>query len=302
MNKIPVTRTIAEAFRFTFAGLEKVIGLIWLPVVTLTIGGYFVTAPLVRGMATAMQTGNLAQEGPMMATIFLFDLVSLVLVSVIAVAIAREILNPLKRPVFLRFALGATEFRLVGALIGLYVLLIVFAVVWVLLSFGLGYLLDSVVPSGAGVAAAGFQRTVAFAVLVGLLLSPVLLYLMLRLSFFVVPSVVMDGKFGIERSWQLSKGNFWRILGITLAIGLPIVAVWVAMEVGVLGWDVLNPHFELIGNKAAQMQHSVEQMQRTSDNLPLLMGLNFLLAPFTNGLLFSAPAFAFKALSEADKT
>ena len=302
MNKIPVTRTIAEAFRFTFAGLEKVIGLIWLPVVTLTIGGYFVTAPMIRQMGVAMQTGNMAQQGPMLATIFLFDLVSLVLVSVIAVAIAREILSPLKRPVFLRFALGATEFRLVGALIGLYVLLIVFAVIWAVVSFGLGYLLNSVVPGGAGVAAAGFQRALGFGVLVGLLLSPALLYVMLRLAFFVVPSVVVDGKFGIERSWQLSKGNFWRILGITLAIGVPILAVWLALEVGVLGWDALNPHFELIGHQAEQMRHSAEQMQKTSDNLPLLMGLNFLLAPFTNGLLFSAPAFAFKALNEADRT
>ena len=34
-----------------------------------------------------------------------------------------------------------------------------------------------------------------------------------------------------------------------------------------------------------------------ASKLPLLMGLSFVLAPFTYGLAFAAPAFAFRALT-----
>ena len=304
MNKIPVGRTLAEAFRFTFtfAGLEKIIALIWLPVVTLTVGGYFVMAPQLGGMASALESGDMARQGPMIATLFMFELVALILIAVVAVAITREILNPLKRPVFLRFGLGGMEFRVVGAMIGIYILFLLFLIGWMIVAMVLGYLLNVVLPAGTGILADGVKRTFAFGVLIALVLSPALLYLLLRLAFFVVPSVVVDGKFGIERSWKLSKGNFWRILGITLAVGIPVVLVSVAIQAAVLGVDSLNPHFELIGHQAARMQQQAVQMHRLADNMPLLMGLNFLLAPFTYGLMFSAPAFAYKAVTAIENT
>lgn len=297
MNKIPVTRTIAEAYRFTFAGLEKVIGLIWLPVVTLTVGSYFALGPQLNGMATAMESGDAGQQGPYMAEMLLFEIVGIVLVAVIAVAITREILNPLKRPLFLRFGLGGTEFRLVGALVGLYVLFLVFVIAMVLVALALGYFLNSVVPSGPGALAAGNMRGGAFAFLVGLILCPVLLYFMIRLSFLVAPAVVMEGRYGIEKSWKLTKGNFWRIVAISLAVALPIFLVSGVAQLIILGPDYFNPHLELLRDPAAQARHQVESLHMMAKHLPLLMGLNFLLAPFVYGLMFAAPAFAYRALT-----
>lgn len=300
MNKIPVGRTVAEAYRFAFAGVERVIGVIWLPALTLAVGGYFVTGPYLTGMADALEAGDLGQQGPLWARMFAFELVSVVLLAVMAVAITREILDPLKRPLFLRFGLGATEFRLVGALVGLYVLLLVFAIVCAILAVVLGFVLDRVLPGAVSLtSAAGARRGLGLAALVGLCLSPVLIYVFARLSFLVVPSVVMEGRFGLERSWQLTRGNVLRIIAIGLAVGLPITLVSFAAQAAVLGLDAFNPHFELIGDQAAQAHQTVEQLRHTAANLPLLMAVEFVLLPFTCGLGFAAPAFAYRALASS---
>jgi hypothetical protein len=302
MNKIPVRQTIAEAYRFTFVGLEKVIGLIWLPTVILTVGSYFVMSPYLAGMAQAIETNDFAQQGPQLALMFGFEVACLVLMAMIGVAITREILNPLKRPLFLRFGLGGTEFRLVGALVGLYVLLLLFVILCVIAAVALGFVLNAVLPGAASLASApGATRGLGMAALIGLCLSPVLFYLMARLAFLVVPCIVMEGKFGIERSWQLTKGNVWRIIGICFAIMLPILIVSMIGQVVILGPEYFNPHLELVKDQAAQAKHNVENLRLLASKLPLLVGFSFLLAPFTSGLGFSAPAFAYRALMAQEK-
>jgi hypothetical protein len=298
MKKIPVGKTIAETYRFTFLHIERVIGVIWLPVVLLTVGEYFVSGSYLTGSASALDSGDFAQQGPLLARLLGFELVGLVLVAMVGAAITREILAPLKRPLLLRFGLGGTELRLLGAFVGLYVLLIVFVMALALAGMLLGFLLNSVVPAGMG-AAGGTKRAMGFAVLIGLVLSPLLVYAMLRLSFLVVPGAVMAGGFGIEKSWQTAKGNVWRIILISLAVALPLLAVYVGAQAAILGLDYFNPHLELIGDKAAQARHSAEQMRLLSERLPLLMGVKFLLAPFLYGTTFAAPAFAWRALTAA---
>ena len=48
MRKIPVLRTIAEGYAFTFGHLGTIIGLIWLPMVIVAIAGYFVMSIPLR--------------------------------------------------------------------------------------------------------------------------------------------------------------------------------------------------------------------------------------------------------------
>jgi hypothetical protein len=222
-----------------------------------------------------------------------FEFVAIVLVAVIAVAITREILNPVRRPPFLRFALGPTEFRTLGGFIGLFMLLIVFAVILTIVSLVIGFAGNAVLPAAgaAGKGAAGIG------VLAGLIGFCALIYIMVRLGFLLVPAVVMEGGFGLERSWRLTKGNFWRIVAIGLATLLPIIVVVLLVDIMILGPDFLNPHLELAQDPAAQMRHSAEQMRQMSAHLPLMMGIGFLLAPFTYGMTFAPAAFAYRALT-----
>ena len=295
MNKIPVTQTVLESYRFTFGGLGKVIGLIWLPIVILTVGGYFTLVPYFSSMAGALDAGDTSQQGALLLRQLAFEFVAIVLIVVIAVAITREILNPVRRPPFLRFALGPTEFRTIGGFIGLFMLLIVFLVVLTIIGLVIGFAVSAVLPAAG--AAAGKGAAAGIGVLAGFIGFCVLVYVMVRLGFLLVPAVAMEGGFGLERSWRLTKGNFWRIVAIVVLTLLPIVIVAGFIDLMILGPDFLNPHLELARDPAAQMRHSAEQMRQMSAHLPLMMGIGFLLAPFTYGMSFAPAAFAYRALT-----
>ncbi len=290
MKKIPVGQTIAEAYRFTFASLDRIIGVILLPIIILTIGDYFVAGPYLTGMANAMDSGDMAQLLPLIARQITYGFVQLVLIAIIGVAITREILAPLKRPLFLRFSLGMTELRVVAAMIGLYALFFLVGFICMVL----GLMLSGSVPL-PGMAPG--QRAIGFAALIALLLSPLLIYAFVRLAYFIVPSVVLEGGYGLERSWQLAKGNIGRIILIALAVGIPLLIVAALLQAAVLGPEAFNAQVELFGDKAAQARQSAEHLRLMADHLPLLKGLEFLLAPFMYGLAFAAPAFAYKGLA-----
>ena len=294
MTKIPVGETIAQAYRFTFAHLERVIGVIWLPILVLTVGGYFISGPYLSAEAAALN-GDISQLGPAMASLFVFEIVSLVLTAVVGVALTREILSPLQRPLLLRFSLGATEMRLTGAFVGLIVLTIVFVFACILVAMAAGGALSALLPATPGLK--GAERALGMGALIAVCLMPLLIYFLARLGFLVTPSVVMEGKFGIERSWELTKGNFWRIVGISLAVALPLLIVTGVIELVILGPEYFQQSMAMFGDKAEQASHSAAQIRILAAKLPFLMGLSFVLAPFTYGLTFAAPAFAWRALT-----
>lgn len=299
-NKIPVLQTIKESYRFTFGGLGTVIGLIWLPIIIMTVGGYFAMVPYISGMAAVFESGDMSQAGPWLVSIYGFELLGIVLVAVVAVAITREILNPLKRPVFLRFGLGLTELRVVGGYFGLVVLMMVFFVFMLLLGVVAGFAIKALLPA-IGQAAAGMPATKAVLGgvmgLLGLIAGLALIYIFVRLSFLMAPAAVIDGGFGIEQSWKLTKGNFWRIVAIGLATVVPIILVAAIAQVAIVGTGMFNPHFEAVKYPAAHMRYSAENMRQLAAHLPMLMGLSFLLAPFSYGLSFAPAAFAYRALT-----
>jgi hypothetical protein len=288
MNKIPAARTIAEAYRFTFAGLGNVIGLIWLPIVLLTVGRYFVMADAAVG---AGDPTDLNVQGPIVVRGLAFDLVAAVLFAMMAVAITRDILKPVKRPSFLRFALGPVELRVAGGYIGLFVLMFVF-LLGLAMAIGAAGAAGAAMGAGAGKTAAG--------ILVGLLSlagAGALIFVFVRLSFLLVPAAVFDGGFGLERSWQLTRGNFWRIMLIGLATVIPVAIVVMLAALAIIGPDLLDPHLELGSDQAAQARHMAEIMRIILAHEPMLLGLSFLAAPFSYGLTMSSAAFAYRALT-----
>jgi hypothetical protein len=78
---------------------------------------------------------------------------------------------------------------------------------------------------------------------------------------------------------------------------LPIMIAVLLIDVAVMGPDFLNPHFELAKDQAAQLRHSAEQMRQLAAHLPLMMGLQFVLAPFAYGMTFAPAAYAYRALT-----
>lgn len=293
MKKIPVRQTIVAAYRFTFLGVDKVIALIWLPMILVTVGDYFATGTLLAGRAAALDAGDVSQLGPIWASQLAFSFIELVLFSVIAVAIMREILRPMDgRPSFLRFNLAGAEIRTVGGFVAVYLLMVLAA-----LGCGIiGAILGGVVARSVAAGPAAIE----WAVLVAILLLPVLVPAFIRLSYFIVPTALVEGKLGLEQSWKLSKGNVLRIIAISLAVIIPPALVAVMASALVLGPDGFNPHLDLIKDKAAFDHAALEQSRALARHLPLLKGIEFILAPFLCGLTFSAPAFVYKFLTQPD--
>jgi hypothetical protein len=124
-----------------------------------------------------------------------------------------------------------------------------------------------------------------------------MIYIFVRLSFLFVPAAVTDGEFGLARSWELTKGNFWRIVAVGLAVTLPILLVQAVSEYFILGPAYFSSFAHAIQDPAKAAQFSIEQARIVQPKVPLLLGLGLLLAPITQGLLFATPAFAYRSLT-----
>ncbi|MEJ0044146.1 MAG: hypothetical protein WDM81_18890 [Rhizomicrobium sp.] len=64
-------------------------------------------------------------------------------------------------------------------------------------------------------------------------------YALVRLSFLFVPSCVVGGGFGLSRSWELTRGNFWRVVAVGAATALPAMLVAFAVNLLILGPDYI---------------------------------------------------------------
>ena len=124
-----------------------------------------------------------------------------------------------------------------------------------------------------------------------------LAYAMIRLSFLFVPAAVDGTEFGLARSWELTKGNFWRILAVGLATILPLALVLGAAELAILGPEYLANVAAMIRDPAHSATYVAVAAQLEAPKMPMLLGLSFVVTPITNGLLFAPAAYAYRVLS-----
>jgi hypothetical protein len=294
MNKIPVAETIRFAYAFTLGEIGTIIGLIWIPTLINAVATFFALRAYYAALADSFESG-MPPVGASLGLPFLLAFLAMLLVAMISVAITQQAMGLRQGPAFAHVALGSTELRAFGGFFGLYLLFVLFVVVF------------AIIVSAAAVASAAAIQTnpklaplagavVAAAVLIG---AFALTYMVVRLSFLLVPCVVDGGEFGLTRSWQLTKGNFWRIVLIALATLLPIVVVFALVELVILGPGFFIPDLKHAGDTAATLRNMVSQMHAMQNNMPLLMGLSFVISPLLYGLMFSASAFAYRSLSGA---
>lgn len=294
MIKIPVRQTIASAYRFAFVEMERVIGVIWLPIIVLTVVDYFINSTVLTARAAALETGDQSQLGPVMASQFGYLIVSLILQAMIAVAICRELLKPMERPLWLRFTLGGMEFRYLGAMLGLSALAGLVALACLVVGRVLAGMihLPGLPPGQAAIGMAG---------LIGFVLCPLLIYAFVRLGALALPAVVTERGVGLERSWQMLKGNVGRMLLVMLGAGVPVMVVYLGAYVAIVGPETFLPHLDQLGDTADRLHQEAELLRQTSVRLPWIEGLDFILAPFLYGLAIGAQVFVYKTLTGGAK-
>src|ERR1019366_428103 len=125
MKKIPVLATIREAYDFTFTHLGAIIGLIWLPMVLVTVIGFFVEQRYYAAAAEALASNNFATLGPALLSLLCYFVAALLLYSVMYVPVIQLALGQRKEGALLHFAFGPAEWRLFRALVGLVAFLLI---------------------------------------------------------------------------------------------------------------------------------------------------------------------------------
>jgi len=232
MNKIPVGDTISRSYGFAFSNILSIFGIAWLPhviLVAVAVGLVFLLAPNLPGMLMH------GQFDPIMflhvSHIFgLLGLLSFIVACMVTVGIQRKALGRHPRPVYVYFSLGAPVWRMAGSwfLAGLVIFFVA--------------LLCAAVAGAIWWAAETFLPK--FDVLIGTLAISAavlwLIYMSVRLTFFLPAVVVAEERIGLGRAWELAKGNFWRIFITFIAVFLPA-----AIGFSIVSSALFGPFFDM---------------------------------------------------------
>jgi hypothetical protein len=250
-NKIPVAATVARAYGFAFGNFLGNLGAIWLPLAILYGLLYLTFGPYMQAM-TALTSRDPAAIGPLLSYIFLGYLVLFVIMAAQITGLTREALGRRRGSAWLQLPFGAATWRLLLAWLALMLVAIILYFAVLFLAVVAGFLAGFAVTKIGGTHSAWGPIAVA-AIVFGVFFT--FLYWMTRLSFLVAPVVVAEGPRALQRSWELTRGNFWRIVAVSLAVVIPLVAVECALLYGLTGSDF----FSLA--RGADTARSVEHMR-----------------------------------------
>ena len=110
-----------------------------------------------------------------------------------------------------------------------------------------------------------------------------------------------EREFGVFRSWELTKGNFWRIFAVLFVSWVPAYVVVSALFWAVLGFSVI-PGAIAEAHKHAPHDPALFQAvfnviwNGLKHTWPYLVAIMVLPLPVFYGLLFGPAAFAYRAL------
>lgn len=223
MGKIPVLGTVSRAYGFLLGEVGTIVRLAWAPLLvgaTLSYlyGGEILDATVAAGNDPARALARAPAQ-------FLVGIVAFVTGVIATVALLRVMVFGDRKPgLFVYFWLGASEFRLI-----LVTLLLVVAFIAAMIGVGLVFAV-----LGA-LAAAMPVLSVLLLLATGALIFAAV-WVPLRLSL-VPPVVVAENSLGVERSWELTKGNALRLLLVFVLAFVPYTIVsWFAFS-AILGAD-----------------------------------------------------------------
>jgi hypothetical protein len=275
VRRVPVVATVREAYAFTFANLGGIIGLIWVPMLLLTVTGFFSSQHLYNDAIEAMASDNAARMGPSLLLWLGYVVSALLLQAMMFTSVTQLALGARSAPVFAHFAFGPLEWRMFRAMAGFAMLMLVV--------FLAGNILIS---------AAAARAPQALALLV-LAFYGVLLVFIARL-FLLLPAIaVADSGPVMRRVWLVSAGNFPRLFAVLMAIAVPVFILSMLLLVPVAGHAPPPP------TRGGLQLDQLEMMVWLREVLPYVWGLIFLVWPLLAGLIAGAGVSAWRSLTSA---
>jgi len=286
MNKIPVGKTVAFAYNFLFTRIGTVAGVAALPAVLASAVDY-----LVRSYTSTDET---EAAGGANLLIWLLGTVTTIFISSVAtVGITRSALGlPLGSGAYY-FPVGTLELRMfvtkLRFWLGVAVLLILASLVASVTFMLAGVPIDgagTVEPSAATLLA-GLATWAAFGFAI---------VTIMRMGFLLSATVVSEESGGLRRSHDLSRGNFWRMFAVVLALAAPIL-VLVSVAGAVILRAALGPDYA----RVLEQEGMLELMRRGEDavaqNLLLWEAFNTAIFILASGLIYGASAYAYRAVT-----
>ena len=297
MAKIPLEKTIGATYSFAFSNILSVFGVLWLPSLILAamVGAliYFVVPDFrfVDHAFVAQERFDQLMEGAFLIARFagLIALVSLVVRAMVTVGVMEKALGRREGPVFVYFSLGPPVWRLIGAIV-LAVLIIAAVTALTVIAAGLSVW-----------AAAHYAPGILGLVKVVAVCSAVLwvVYMALRLTFFLPAVVVAEERIGLGRAWELGGGNFWRIIGLMFAVLLPIGIVARILGFALFGgvWlhgirDAIQAHHGISPHEIAGIV-----VQNIGPMWPAALAFAAVYLTLVTGLAIGAIGTAYKAVT-----
>jgi hypothetical protein len=304
--QIPVERTIGDTYRFAFTNILSIFGIAWLPtlIIAAAIGGAVWSFLPVFHTIDWSSTPDMAHNqavfaqvyGKLILSVFVLEFLFYVMFAMIWVGIQRKALGLIEGPVLVYFSLGGAVWRLLGAMIAVMFLLLLlggatFAAVSLVYWFGTHYALPVIY------GLVEFVATVAGICWV--------IYAMVRLTFFVSPALVAEGGFGIARSWELGRENFWRIVVLFLACVFgPMIVISMVSNIVLMPY-MAGPMMQI---QQAALSHRVmppEQVfsmfaQIFQHVLPLLIAYEVVTFPILIGLQSAVSVFAYRNITQSE--
>ncbi len=203
MDKIPVGQTIALAYRFLFTEIGTILGICWFPALLSSLASYF-TAVYAAVHRADIEAGYAPTVAAYAIVSVLGLAITIFAASVMAVALTRHVLGRRVTGVVAYFAVGPVEWRMFAASIRYIagsMLLVILAVVFSGIVFRIAG-----VPAGA----AGPMRAAAPDIIAGLVSWVAFIaafVVILRVGFFIPPTIVAEDGGGLRRSFELTLGK-----------------------------------------------------------------------------------------------
>lgn len=216
-GKLPVEHAIVDAYRFAFAGFLSVLGTLWLPYLILVLVALGLIRLIAPDVPQMLLTGSLDLGAGMqlLRLAVLVGIVAFIVQAMVTVDLQRKAMRTKTGPRWICFSLSGPVWRMAAASF--------LATIIVGIVIAVAALVCVAIWSAAGAlgAAAGLVRVIAVAATIA-----AIVYILLRLVFFLPAVVVAESSLGFERTWLLGGHNFWRILLVAIAIVAPVVLVF----------------------------------------------------------------------------
>jgi hypothetical protein len=286
MHKIPVGQTIASAYRFLFNEIGTILGICWFPAVLSSLASYLTYLYAALHQAD-IAGGDLRVRAIYFIVTILGLAVTIFSASVMAVAITRHVLGRRVAGVIAYFAVGPAEWRMFMASIR-YIAGSTATIILVIIVSDVVFRIAGVpIAPTEPIRATGPEVGAAIVAWIAFVAAFVVI---VRMGFFIPPTVVAENHGGLRRSFELTGGNVLRVFAVIAVLGFPFLLLLVGGEF-VLIRSALGP--AMYSMRAAEfVQRAGQAMQEKLLPWEIFTAVVFVLG---SGLIYGGAAIAYRA-------